>query len=67
MLTINYLKLYTLRTRAHMFLIKIYYYPTNFFFLYDSKGKEIYADHFSENGHIAFAECFIDWYRKSSM
>lgn len=39
--------------------------PTDFFFEYDSMGKEIYHDHFSEDGHIAFAKSFINWYMYS--
>jgi hypothetical protein len=39
--------------------------PTKYFFESDSKGKNIYDDHFSEDGHDAFAKSFIDWYKKT--
>lgn len=38
--------------------------PTKYFFEYDRIGKKIYDDHFSEDGHVAFAKSFIDWYKK---
>jgi len=41
--------------------------PTNFFFKYDSLGKTIWDDHFSEEGHVAFASAFIEWYQKSKL
>jgi len=41
--------------------------PTKHFLRYSSKKGKIYDDHFSELGHIAFAESFIDWYRNKKM
>lgn len=41
--------------------------PTKYFSQYDIRGIKIYDDNFSENGHVAFAESFIDWYKKSML
>ena len=41
--------------------------PTRQFFKYDRLGKKPYDDHFSEDGHIAFAECFLDWLKKQNL
>lgn len=38
--------------------------PTNNFYKLEKSGKKIYDDHFSEDGHVAFANAFIKWYNK---
>ena len=41
--------------------------PTQHFFEIDSKGVEIYEDHFSEAGHVAFSKAFIEWHKKTKL
>ena len=41
--------------------------PTRIFLKYDKSGEKIYDDHFSEIGHKAFAESFIEWYREYTL
>lgn len=31
----------------------------------ESRGEEVFYDHFTENGHSAFADFFVDWYKQS--
>tara|TARA_Y100001980_G_C14554084_1_gene340187 strand:- start:3388 stop:4398 length:1011 start_codon:yes stop_codon:yes gene_type:complete len=39
--------------------------PTQSFFKYNASGERIYDDHFSEIGHQAFANSFIEWFNQS--
>ena len=41
--------------------------PTQHFFEIDSKGVKVYEDHFSEDGHVAFAKAFIEWHKKTKL
>ena len=38
--------------------------PTEHYFSTKREGKEIYLDHFTEDGHKAFAKAFSEWFRK---
>ena len=31
----------------------------------ESRGEEVFYDHFTEHGHQAFAESFVKWFRES--
>jgi hypothetical protein len=37
--------------------------PTSVFHLYKEDGHKLYDDHFSVNGHRAFANSFINWFK----
>ena len=41
--------------------------PTKHFFKYDNRGKIIYDDHFSEDGHVAFSKSFSEWYKNTKL
>lgn len=40
--------------------------PTEAFFQYASERKKIYGDHFAKDGHKAFADAFLDWFKMKS-